>query len=88
MPIANGEIFILITSRRAEILAGVAAGKHATQIASGLGIKVSTVRTQVVLLERLSGCGDMAELGEWWRQNRPRWIAWLRRISGATEDAG
>jgi DNA-binding NarL/FixJ family response regulator len=88
MPIARDEIWVHITSRRAELLAGVAAGKQAAQIASGMGIKVSTVRTQVAFLERLSGCGDMAELEEWWRQNRPRWIAWLRRISGETEETG
>jgi hypothetical protein len=51
-------------------------------------IKVSTVRTQVAFLEKLTGCGDMAELGEWWRQNRPRWIAWLRRISGELDEVG
>jgi DNA-binding NarL/FixJ family response regulator len=66
----------------------VASGKHSAQIASGMGIKVSTVRTQVAFLEKLTGCGDMAELGEWWRQNRPRWIAWLRRISGELDEVG
>lgn len=65
---------------KARVLAGLEDQQTEQRIADGLNVAVSTTRHHVEEeLKATTGCGDVRELGKWWRQNRTAWLAWCER---------
>lgn len=77
-----------ITFVKARVLAGLEDQQTEQRIADGLNVALSTVRTHVGELKAISGCGDVRELGKWWRRNRLEWAAWCVRQAGILPDEG
>ena len=71
-----------ITPRQADFLREVADGYSQAEIAERLVVTRNTVHKAISELESIIGCGSMAELGRWWRENRRDWAAWMASRAG------
>jgi len=70
------------TLARVRVLRGLAEGRTEREIAECLHMTYHGVRSHFEVLKELTGCGDVRELGRWWRENRGDWHARLAREAG------
>ena len=71
-----------MTPARVRVLSKLADSRTEREIAGSLGISYNGVRSQTEVLKELTGCGDVREIGRWWRDHRERWVAWCAEQAG------
>lgn len=70
------------TAARVRVLRGLEDQQMEREIAAGLSIEYGTVRRHVEDLKAFTGCGDVRDLGRWWRVNRATWLRWCAAQGG------
>lgn len=75
--------FEWITPSRARVLRELADIRSEREGAERLGISYSGFRSIVGDVKRFTGHSDVREIGRWWSEMRPDWLAWMAK-QGAT----
>ncbi|MCL4232071.1 MAG: hypothetical protein KJ053_10845 [Dehalococcoidia bacterium] len=73
-----------ITFSRAKVLREIADSRTEREVAVGLQVAYTTVRSHIAELKGLTGCHDVREMGRWWRDNREDWLDWCKRQAGCS----
>lgn len=79
------DALLRITARRAEVLREIADGYSAREVADGLGLTLSGMRSHVEALREITGCSSIREMGRWWRTRRALWLELMSIHAGLTE---
>lgn len=71
-----------ITARRAQVLGALAEGYRLSEVADRLNLSYNGVRSHVFYLKTFTGCGDVSELGRFWRDHRMEWVRHQLQAAG------
>ena len=74
--------FEWLTWRRIRVLAGLAALRTERQVAEEAGIAYSSVRGTVEAIKQYTGLPNVREIGRWWLDAVPKWLAWAAEQAG------
>jgi DNA-binding CsgD family transcriptional regulator len=83
-PPSRQRFFEAITLRRAQILRGLADDRTEREIAVALDLSLSSVRSHVEDLKRITGLPTVREIARFWRVNRTCWVRFIAQQGGAT----
>jgi len=76
------------TFARVRVLRELADGRTEREIGERNQVSYSGVRSTVEDLKSITGCGDVREMGRWWRENRAAWLAWCEHQAGVGSEEG
>jgi DNA-binding NarL/FixJ family response regulator len=83
VPQEDVSVFLSLGYRRVQLLRCLADGLTEREAAERLGVKLTSVRSQVEDIKDVTGCESVRELGRWWRSSRSDWLAFCERLGGA-----
>lgn len=77
MPLDERDSYSLISVRMARVLTRLADPRTRAEIASDLGLAVSTVRDDIRRVQSATRTHNQREAARWWMEHRARWARWL-----------